>query len=107
VFHKPGSVYAVIYLGFPLPKSSSDLPAKLERTTPLLFGLAPDEVYPATPVTSGAVGSYPTISPLPIARRYIFCGTFSSLTAAGCYPASCSVEPGLSSPRRRRLRGTP
>ena len=30
-----------------------------------LFGLAPDEVYPATFVTKSAVGSYPTVSPLP------------------------------------------
>ena len=30
-----------------------------------LFGLAPTGGYRATTVTSGAVGSYPTVSPLP------------------------------------------
>jgi len=30
-----------------------------------LFCLAPDGVYPATPITRRAVGSYPAISPLP------------------------------------------
>src|SRR6267378_2424951 len=32
---------------------------------PLLLGLAPGGVYPATAVTGGAVRSYRTISPLP------------------------------------------
>ena len=35
---------------------------------PPLFGLAPDGVYRATPVAGDAVGSYPTISPLPYSR---------------------------------------
>jgi len=35
-------------------------------TPPRLFGLAPDGVYRATPVTRCAVGSYPTVSPLPV-----------------------------------------
>ena len=35
--------------------------------TPCLFGLAPCGVYRATAVTSRAVGSYPTLSPLPSA----------------------------------------
>jgi len=38
-------------------------------TSPPLFGLAPDEVYPATSVTEGAVSSYLTISPLPANPR--------------------------------------
>ena len=63
----------------------------------LLLGLAPDEVFPADDVATIAVGSYPTISPLPRMRRYLFCGTLCSVTAPGCYPASCPVEPGLSS----------
>ena len=65
---------------------------------PLLFGLAPRGVCRASAVASGAVGSYPTISPLPDVsalvgrargfprtchrgrthRRFIFCGTFRS-----------------------------
>jgi hypothetical protein len=33
--------------------------------SPLLFGLAPRGVFRASGVTTGAVGSYPTFSPLP------------------------------------------
>ena len=46
------------------------------------------------------MGSYPTVSPLPKPKlgRFIFCGTFLEITPTGRYPASCSVEPGLSSP---------
>jgi len=72
-----------------------------------LFGLAPGGVYPATPVTSRAVRSYRTISPLPARGRYIFCGTFHRLAPSRCYLAPCPVEPGLSSPPRwaKRLPG--
>ena len=74
---KPSSVPAacatrmVICLGWPLPATSSSLPAASlsgwsVRVAPRrLFGLAPTGGYRATAVTSGAVGSYPTISPLP------------------------------------------
>ncbi len=45
----------------------------------LLFGLAPDGVFPASAITREAVGSYPAFSPLPpthsFQRRYVFCGT--------------------------------
>jgi hypothetical protein len=73
--------------------------------SPLLFGLAPRGVFRAPDVAIGAVGSYPTFSPLPrrdheavsankarygktsrrfflrdvtelLRRRYILCGTF-------------------------------
>jgi len=37
-----------------------------------LFGLAPDGVYPAIPVTSNAVRSYRTISPLPLKEAVYF-----------------------------------
>jgi hypothetical protein len=66
----------IICLGWPSPATSSSLPAatltSLEasglsvRVTPRrLFGLAPTGGYRATAVTNGAVGSYPTVSPLP------------------------------------------
>ena len=90
------------------------------RAIPLLLDFAPDEVYRAVPVARSAVGSYPTFSPLPgrspsakswslpsaniqsflrldTYRRYLFCGPVCRLAAPGCYPASCSPEPGLSS----------
>ena len=50
------------------------------RAAPL-FGLAPGRVCHATSVTGSAVGSYPTVSPLPTVReatrrRFAFCCTF-------------------------------
>ena len=79
------------------------------RTTSLpLFGLAPDEVFPATCVTAGAVSSYLTISPLPDETgRYIFCGTVCGVTPPGRYPASRPAELGLSSPPTRRSASAP
>src|ERR1019366_8228572 len=71
---------AVIHLDRPLLTGSSDLPGSLagRAVPPPLFGLAPRGVFPAGRITSAAVRSYRTISPLPhlAARRYIFCGTF-------------------------------
>jgi len=52
-------------------------------------------------VTSRAVRSYRTISPLPASRRYIFCGTFHGLAPPRCYLAPCPKEPGLSSVNQR------
>ena len=72
----------VICLGWPSPATSSSLPAAFYRTvwvTPRrLFGLAPTGGYPATTVASGAVGSYPTVSPLP-ARPHDLTGGFFSV----------------------------
>ena len=81
------------------------------RTVPRhLFGLAPAGVYHAACVTADAVGSYPTISPLPWLvqqpRRFVFCGTIRHilrygvsphLVCAQVLPGSLSKEPGLSS----------
>lgn len=53
----------------------------------LLFGLAPGGVCRATFVTKGAVRSYRTLSPLPVARRFAFCCTFPKVAPAGRYPA--------------------
>ena len=108
---KPGSVHAaahiwrrwtVIHLGRPLPDASCNLPgrrrehacqvpAEAGADTPSLFGFAPGGVYPATTVTSRAVRSYRTLSPLPTSqdRRFAFCGTFPGVAPAGRYPAPC------------------
>ncbi len=57
-----------------LPRhSSTEVERRLGATYPRLkagptsrlFCLAPEGVYPATDFTAGAVGSYPTFSPLP------------------------------------------
>ena len=94
----------VIHLDAASPQVSSNLPGShAGRTFAPLFGLAPGGVCPATPVTSRAVRSCRTISPLPAlpdhrqGRRYIFCGTFHGLAPSRCYLAPCPVEPGLSS----------
>ena len=81
---KPVSVplrAAIIPLGRTLLSGSSNLPGSLagRAVPPPLFGLAPRGVFPASEITSAAVRSYRTFSPLPrryAARRYIFCGTF-------------------------------
>ena len=78
-----------------------------------LFGLAPDGVYHAVPVT----GRRGALLPLPFTLtsesvnssgwRFAFCGTFPEVALAGCYPASCSVEPGLSSRSHKRTSDRP
>src|SRR6266853_3341207 len=59
---------------FRFRRSSTNLPSetgyRLLRSasragSPLLFGLAPRGVFRASPVARRAVGSYPTVSPLP------------------------------------------
>jgi len=80
----------IIPLGTGLPRFSSDLPAlqspEMENWPgqPLqsLFGLAPRGVYRAFDVTTEAVGSYPTISPLPRSRG----GMFSVALSVGLPP---------------------
>ena len=89
---KPVSVplrVAVIHLGRALLPGSSDLPGSItERTAPPpLFGLAPRGVYPAGRIAPAAVRSYRTFSPLPLARRYIFCGTFREIRFERIPPA--------------------
>jgi len=90
----------VIHLGCKSPCSSSNLPRnRAGHASVPLFDLAPGGVYHATSVTSCAVRSYRTFSPLPVTsdRRYIFCGTFRRLTPPRRYLAPCPMEPGLSS----------
>ena len=79
-----------------LPWNSGEQPSSVP-----IHGLAPNGVCRAAVVTAGAVGSYPTVSPLPRSlarsRRFVFCCTFLGVSPTGCYPAFCSAEPGLSS----------
>jgi len=81
--------------------------------TPCLFGLAPCGVYRAATVTSRAVGSYPTFSPLPpFARgRFVFCCTgrpdalkHPSRTLSGTLP--CGVRTFLPLPTPRGAEGS-
>ena len=88
---KPGSVRwfpiaTVISLGVRSLALSSSLPAaSLSRwiLSPLL-GLAPAGVCRAAHVATSAVGSYSTFSPLPLSRRFVFCGTFRHDDHSSC-----------------------
>jgi len=87
-----------IPLGRPLPSASRDRPGRRRGNTacrlpgvPPLFGLAPGGVCRAACVAARAVGSYPTVSPLPRWRslergpawRSVLCGTFPGVAPAG------------------------
>ena len=81
--------------------------------SPLLFGLAPRGVFRASGVATGAVGSYPTFSPLPnvasilgvaqvslrdchsaaFRRRSILCGTFRDAVVAASLPRHFNLVP--------------
>ncbi len=61
-----GAGAVIIYLVPASPPGSSDLPdSVMTGGTYYLLDLAPREVCPAPDVTTRAVGSYPTFSPLP------------------------------------------
>src|SRR2546422_6285814 len=91
----------VISLGWLSPAISCGLPAA--RTTRAgsrcLFGLAPSGGCRAAPATGRAVGSYPTVSPLPFGYKggLFSVALFRRLTAPRRYLAVCPVELGLSS----------
>ena len=76
---------ATIHLGRTLPSASSDLPeSDAGRALGFLFGLAPGGVYPAVRVTTHAVRSYRTISPLP--------GAGGIPTPGGIFSVALSVD---------------
>jgi len=56
-----------------------------------LFGLAPGGVYHAITIADNAVGSYPTLSPLPAIKTggLLSVALIPKVTLAGCYPAPC------------------
>jgi len=78
------------HLARPTRATSRKHRCRLPGVSPL-FGLAPGGVCPAASVTGRAVGSYPTVSPLPAwlpsedgpDRRFVFCGTFPGVAPAG------------------------
>jgi hypothetical protein len=90
--------------------SSLDVAIKIKRPTRgfgrttlkfPLFGLAPDGVCLAPAVTGRTGELLPhrfTLTPGIFRGRFPFCCTFLPVTGTGRYPASCPLEPGLSSP---------
>ena len=96
--------------GLKRPTRRFDAPSQhVPRKASSLFGLAPCGVYHAAPITGRAVRSYRTFSPLPLSRRYFFCGTGRRL---GLNPNSrtlsgtplCRVRTFLVLPRDRPIR---
>jgi hypothetical protein len=92
--------WTAIYLGTTLPQPSSGLPGN--ETSSLIVScltLLRTRFTEPTGSPRPLVVSYTTVSPLPpvARRRSAFCGTVSRVTPGGCYPPSCSVEPGRSS----------
>src|SRR5690348_7820451 len=97
----------VISLGWLSPATSRGLPAAptTRAGSRCLLGLAPTGGYRATPVARRAVGSYPTVSPLPLDKgRSVFCGPVRRLAAPRRYLAVCPMELGLSSMRHSSRR---
>src|SRR6266545_4362293 len=80
----------VISLGWLSPATSCGLPAAqtTRAGSRCLFGLAPTGGCRATPVAGRAVGSYPTVSPLPfgIQGRSVLCGPVPSPRGAQALP---------------------
>ena len=71
---------ATIHLGRASPHASSDLPESgADHTLGFLFGLAPGGVYPAVRVTTNAVRSYRTFSPLPTRHPKVQAGGLFSV----------------------------
>jgi hypothetical protein len=111
----------IISLGFELPRTSSDLPEDLGRASrsPILrgepagvflFGLASGDAYRAGDVAIPAVGSYPTVSPLPDPQRLdwdpialaiggLFSVVLVSDHSAWVLPSALPKKSGLSSRR--------
>ena len=109
----------IISLGFELPRTSSDLPEDPSRASRLpilrrepagvfLFGLASGDAYRAGDVTTTAVGSYPTVSPLPEPQRLdwdpialaiggLFSVVLVSDRSAWVLPSALPMKSGLSS----------
>src|SRR5690606_30099121 len=96
----------IISLGRLSPAASSSLPAtQAVRAAPrrCLALLRPEVTVPPS-LAVGAVGSYPTVSPLPDPlararghRRFALCCPCRRLAAPRRYLAACPVELGLSS----------
>src|SRR6266849_9034270 len=93
----------VISLGWLSPATSSGLPAaRMTRAgSRCLLGLAPTGGYRAAPVARRAVGSYPTVSPLPFGYRAVcFLWPCPSPCGAQALPGSlpCGARTFLDAP---------
>ncbi len=101
-----------IHLGHPSPNASSSQPGNgAGHTMVPLFGLAPSGVCPAASVTTRAVRSYRTISPLPACVAADIGGVFSVALSVDSRPPGVTWHSALRSPdfppRTLRLRALP
>ena len=99
----------IIYLVLLLPAGSSDLPkARRAAFISLLFGLASNGVYMCHCCYQQCGSLLHCLSTLTItfAMAVYFCCTGLGVASTGCYPASCPVKPGLSSPARMQPRSS-
>ncbi len=92
--------WATIHLGRPLLTGSSSLPGgSASRINTPLFGLAPNGVCRAVHIAVSAVGSYPTVSPLPDLtrshRRSVLCCTVRRLGAHRNAPCCARLLAGI------------
>ncbi len=86
---------------------TGDGPAGANSGAPPLFGLAPGGACHAVPIAGSAVGSYPTLSPLPPANTgggLLSVALSLRSPSAGVARRHIAVEPGLSSTPRRAPR---
>ena len=96
----------IIYLVLLLPAGSSDLPKAWRAAfISLLFGLASNGVYMCHCCYQQCGSLLHCLSTLTItfAMAVYFCCTGLGVASTGCYPASCPVKPGLSSPAAFRF----
>ncbi len=99
---------AAIHLGQRLHAASRNPPERLAQkqagrnpTASSLFGFAPGGVCLAVCVAAAAVGSYPTLSPLPAMAGGLLSVALSLRSPSpDVIRHRVSVEPGLSSPHR-------
>ena len=95
----------IIYLGVSSPKPSSNLPESgpgrslLSAWSCSGWGLHSPSRYR----DGGSLLHCHSTLTQQYAEQFIFCCTGLGVASTGCYPASCPVEPGLSSPAPFRL----
>lgn len=108
--HKPGSVEDGHLSGPLVSERLKRTDAESGRAAHALSGPCSSRGLPGQGLSALPVGSYPTVAPLPVphSRAAIgglhFCGAILAVARTGRYPATCPVEPGLSSGARTRPR---
>ena len=94
---KPGSVsddhLSVTVYYYTVHATIGEMPSRLN----FRFGVAPDGVYTGIQLPSSLCALTAHFHTYLITKAFIFCCTILGVASTGCYPAPCSMEPGLSS----------